>query len=405
MTYETVALGDVCDLQNGFAFKSNLFAGSGLPILRISNIQKQGIDISNLVFFKLESYKENLDKYKIMPNDLLIAMSGGTTGKIGFNNTEDIFYLNQRVGKLSPKPLLDKQYLYYFLSTQVEKNLSISLGAAQPNLSSEQIKNMQILLPPLSVQKNIVKKLDAISNKIDRAYVASQANIKNAEALFQSYLTEVFEVKAKDSESCELNLLCNFLNGYAFKSTEAIESSNIQLLRMGNLYNDELDLTRSPVFYPNNFASLYSKFLIEVGDILISLTGTVGKRDYGYAVRVEELPVNLLLNQRILKIYDIKKTVINSDYLFYFLHSNMFLDDLYKSANGTRQANLSSDYIKKIKIPLIAIDEQNQVVNKLENIKNNCSLMKDSLVGKLANLAQLKQSVLQQAFNGELVKG
>lgn len=109
MSYKTVCLGDVCDLQNGFAFKSNLFVGSGLPILRISNIQKQGIDISRVVFFKPESYKVNLDKYKIMPNDLLIAMSGATTGKIGFNNTEDIFYLNQRVGKLIPKPLLDKQ--------------------------------------------------------------------------------------------------------------------------------------------------------------------------------------------------------------------------------------------------------------------------------------------------------
>ena len=116
-------LGEVCGFQNGFAFKSNSFKESGEPILRISNIQDGQFDARRLVFFDPKDYRENLDRYKVVKDDLLIAMSGGTTGKIGFNTENTVFYLNQRVGKFEPGKKLEKRYLYYFLSTKVEENL------------------------------------------------------------------------------------------------------------------------------------------------------------------------------------------------------------------------------------------------------------------------------------------
>src|SRR5699024_9722272 len=96
-----------------------------------------------------------------------IAMSGATTGKIGINNTDKVFYLNQRVGKFKPKENLDKSFLYYFLASKVKESLRISLGAAQPNLSSTQIKNFKIPLPPLPEQRRIVSKLDGLFAEID----------------------------------------------------------------------------------------------------------------------------------------------------------------------------------------------------------------------------------------------
>ena len=132
-------LDDVCGFQNGFAFKSNTFKPSGVPVLRISNIQDGRIDTDNrLVFFDPKDYRENLDRYRIVEDDLVIAMSGATTGKLGFNTESTVFYLNQRVGKFEPGKKLNKRFLYYFLSTKVEENLRISAGAAQPNLSTEQ---------------------------------------------------------------------------------------------------------------------------------------------------------------------------------------------------------------------------------------------------------------------------
>ena len=115
--WEIKKLGQVCDFQNGFAFKSNTYKETGLPILRITNIQNQSLELNDLVYFDAKDYKENFDRFKVYKDDLVVAMSGATTGKLGINTTDTVFYLNQRVNKFIPKKEILKPYLYYFLST------------------------------------------------------------------------------------------------------------------------------------------------------------------------------------------------------------------------------------------------------------------------------------------------
>ena len=160
-------LGKMCDLQNGFAFKSDLFKATGLPVLRISSIQNREICDNRPVFIHTEDYKEDLSQYLVKQGDLVIAMSGATTGKVGFNNTNQEFILNQRVGLFRTKTALELIYLFYFLLDRVEENLQISTGSAQPNLSTEQIKHTPFPLPPLDEQKRIVAKVDACFAQLD----------------------------------------------------------------------------------------------------------------------------------------------------------------------------------------------------------------------------------------------
>ena len=195
--WKTVKLGDVCDLQNGFAFKSSLFREKGLPILRISNIQNEEVSLEKLTYFVEKDYGISFERYKVLPNDLLIAMSGATTGKLGFNQSGRTLYLNQRVGKFEPKSGLDKKYLYYVLSTKVEENLSISKGAAQPNLSAQQIKDIKFPLPPLAEQQRIVAKLDAAFAEIDRAVEFATSCLENTKAIINSTLNEFFIAEGK----------------------------------------------------------------------------------------------------------------------------------------------------------------------------------------------------------------
>ena len=186
-------LEEVCGFQNGFAFKSNTFKTMGAPIIRISNIQEGRIDTENrLVFFNPKDYGENLDRYRIVKGDLLIAMSGATTGKLGFNTEDTAFYLNQRVGKFEPGKHLDKRYLYYFLSTRVEENLRISAGAAQPNLSTEQIKGFVIPLPSINEQKRIVERLDNLADQAQRLARLYDQKLEALESLKKSILHEAF---------------------------------------------------------------------------------------------------------------------------------------------------------------------------------------------------------------------
>lgn len=190
--WEGRRLEDVCDFQNGFAFKSNSFKEKGLPILRISNIQNNVISYRRLVFFDKNSYKENFDKYQVKKGDLVIAMSGATTGKLAVSDADEVFYLNQRVGKFLPKKELLKDYLYYLLSTRIEENLKISFGTAQPNLSTEQIKDFQVPLPSVGDQKSIVARLDALSSETKKLEAIYKQKLADLDELKKSVLQKAF---------------------------------------------------------------------------------------------------------------------------------------------------------------------------------------------------------------------
>jgi type I restriction enzyme, S subunit len=185
-------LGDVSGFQNGFAFKSSTFKSTGVPVLRISNIQNSQIDRSKLVFVDQKDYRENLERYVIIKDDLLIAMSGATTGKLGFNTEDTIYYLNQRVGKFEPGNKLNKRFLYYFLSTKVKENLSISAGAAQPNLSTEQINNFILPLPRIDEQNRIVADFEKLYGEVHRIESNYNHKIKHLENLKRSILHQAF---------------------------------------------------------------------------------------------------------------------------------------------------------------------------------------------------------------------
>lgn len=158
-------LGDVCNFQNGFAFKSSLFKDNGSPIVRITNIDGGRVNLSDVKYFLMDDYNTDMAAYEVHKDDILIAMSGATTGKIGFYNYEHTSYLNQRVGKFLPNTnILNNRYLYHYLLSKVEDIYIISGGGAQPNLSSNRLMSEVLIpIPPLSVQTEIVKILDALT--------------------------------------------------------------------------------------------------------------------------------------------------------------------------------------------------------------------------------------------------
>ena len=143
-------LGDVCDFQNGFAFKSTLFKEYGIPIVRITNIMSNSVDLTDCKYFDLGDYsKNNLIPYKVCLGDILLAMSGATTGKIGIYKEKQEAYINQRVGKFIPKKTkICNRFLYHNLISQTNKMYIMAGGGAQPNLSSNKL--MEELFIPVS---------------------------------------------------------------------------------------------------------------------------------------------------------------------------------------------------------------------------------------------------------------
>jgi type I restriction enzyme S subunit len=189
----------------------------------------------------------------------------------------------------------------------------------------------------------------------------------------------------------ELGNVASLFGGYAFKSEESITGSNTQLVRMGNLYKSKLDLNRSAIFYPDEFAQKYSRFVLHPGELIMSPTGTTGKEDYGFTVEVPAGQKALLLNQRVAKIEPTSKD-LTKEFLLYFLLSRKFLDHLYPTAKGMKQANLSTHAMKRLKLPIPSIDEQNQISSSLKTIDFKIALHE----AKLNTLRNLFRTLLHQ---------
>jgi type I restriction enzyme S subunit len=313
--------------------------------------------------------------------------------------------------------LIDKDYCFFYLQSKEDELIGNS-GAVFNSINKTQIGNIQIPIPPLPEQKQIVALLDKAFAGIDQAQANIEKNIENAKELFQSKLNEIFSQPARPSggkgegdaqslskgwEEKPLGEICSVLNGFAFKSKDTIPSSNTQLLRMGNLYQNILDLNRKPVFYPDSFTKEYETYLLKEGDLIMSLTGTVDKTDYGYTVKIPHSEISLLLNQRIMKIDVRNDNILNKDYLRHYLLSPDFLKRLYSTASGTRQANLSSRTILTLTIGFpTSLNKQIEIVSLLEYLKQSANDLEIQYYKKLANLEDLKKSILQKAFSGAL---
>ncbi|RVY44656.1 restriction endonuclease subunit S [Helicobacter pylori] len=165
--WQRVRLGDICYLKNGFSFKSDLFKNMGIPIIRISNISSVDncINTNDLVFYDPILIDND---YILKQGDLILAMSGATTGKSCLYNLNKIAYLNQRVGVFRAKTSFCYDFLVQFVFSELfTSRLKLILTAgAQPNISSFDIEDFEILLPPLNEQIAIANILSDLDNEI-----------------------------------------------------------------------------------------------------------------------------------------------------------------------------------------------------------------------------------------------
>ena len=190
---EIVKLGMYVEFQNGFAFKSALFKDSGIPILRITNIQQSGVNVDNLVYADVADYKTNFEPFKVSLGDIVVALSGATTGKTGKNKTQITFLLNQRVAKFVPDEThILKSYLYHWAKLKENEFCCLAGGGAQPNLSTEQMKKMEIVIPSIPEQERIVSILDKFDALVNDISIGLPAEINARRKQYEYYRDKLF---------------------------------------------------------------------------------------------------------------------------------------------------------------------------------------------------------------------
>ncbi|MCH6798774.1 restriction endonuclease subunit S [Escherichia coli] len=238
--WEWARINDIASFTNGYAFKSSEFQNSGVGIVKIGDIDSSGF-ISTAGMSYVSEKKINVlpEEMRVNPGDMVIAMSGATTGKLGFNKTKSTFLLNQRVGKIVTYSV-DKEFIYHYLSTRIEENLSISLGSAIPNISTAQINNIIIPIPPSDEQVKIIARVKLLISLCDQLEQQSLTSLDAHQQLVETLLgtltdsqnaEELAENWARISEHFDTLFTTE-------ASVDALKQTILQLAVMGKLLNN-----------------------------------------------------------------------------------------------------------------------------------------------------------------------
>ena len=388
-------LKNISDFINGFAFKSSEFKEIGIPIVRIGNLINDKINLIDSVSYDKD---EKLTSYIILKDDILIAMSGATTGKLAYNEYSSEMYLNQRIGSIRVKKDIYSKYLFNFLKGKKDYLLSLAGGSAQPNLSSNDIKKIKVPIPPLQQQERIVKVLDLSSNLIEK----QKELLKNYDLFLKSKFIEMFGCPAENEKKWEIKTIEQIVKkdkhsikrgpfGGALKKEIFIKEGYLVYEQFHALNND---FSFARYFIDEEKFNELKSFEVKSGDIIISCSGV-------YLGKLAIIPNNAkkgIINQALLKI-SLDNEKINNLFFTYIFTNINFKKKFFGSNIGSGIPNFPpmSDF-KKFQFINPPIELQNKFASIVEKIE----IIKEKENQKLKQFEDLHNSLMQKAFKGEI---
>ncbi len=319
---------------------------------------------------------------------------------------------------MQPNDEFDKVFLYYFyLNLDADKRLKPLYTGLRNTISKDNFFAFKSFVPPLAEQTAIANFLDLKTAQIDNAIAIKQKQIEllkeRRQILIHNAVTRGLNpnAKMKDSgvewigeipEGWEVKRLKHFVEiqgGFAFDSSH-FKDEGIQIIKIANTYMNELCLDRQPTFVDSSFLMTHSNWVVSKGDILMSLTGTLGKRDYGFAILIDN-EEKFLLNQRVAKISTKKE--FEPDYILQLLQSEMYLNQLYMLPEGTKQANLSNDNVINIKVAFPSnIEERNLILNFIVSKKQKIATAIALKEQEIEKLKEYKATLINGAVTGKI---
>lgn len=445
-------LGDLLKLKNGFAFKASNYKKEGIPVFRIGDINDWIVSAKNAV--KIEE-KEIYDEYTVETGDILIAMSGATTGKFGIYHSTEKAYQNQRVGnlKLHSENSINKSFVFYLLYSLKRDIEREAYGGAQPNISGIKIEALKTKLAPLPVQRAIVSKIEALFSDLDNGIanfkkaqeqlkIYRQAVLKKA---FEGELTKEWREKQNNLPTAE-ELLKQIKeerqNHYnqqiedwkkAVKEWEkngkkgskptkpqnlvsypAIEQNDLlPILNMGELVT-QISVKLMPDDAPNmpfigmdcleknalkpHFTYKFNEF--KSAGNWFNTNHILYGRMRPYLNKVYHAEYEGVASGEFI-ILETTKSILPS-YLKLILHQQDFVYWSNSQSSGDKpRVKFEQIALYNIKVP--SVQEQTQIVQEIESRLSVCDKMEQSISESLEKAEALRQSILKKAFEGKLL--
>ncbi len=418
--WEIKKLGEVCEINIGRTPERGNFKmwdkekktdNVWLSIADLNNTEKGYISDST------EYVSDNaVPKMKLVKANTLLMSFKLTIGRCAITKRD--LFTNEAIAAL---PILDKNLDLFFLKYYLEnfdwaKLTEGDVKVKGKTLNKEKLKEVPITIPPLEEQKRIVKILDEKFAMLETVKANAKANLQNAKDLFQSQLTKAFMEESNPS-TCEeggASLQTSHLPQHALKwekkrlgdCTSIIgdglhgtpkydENGNYYFINGSNLTITDI------VFTPETKRvneTEYQKYKVELNEntVFLSINGsTLGKRTAFY----NNEPV--ILGKSACYI-NVKSNTLNKYFLRHFLSSDIFQEYAWKEKTGAAIPNLGLKAMRDLKIPLPPLPEQKRIVKELDTLSEKVRQLQEIYTKQIADCDELKQSLLQKAFTGEL---
>ena len=371
--------------QNGRAFKKAEWSDEGLPIIRIANLSRKDAPFNH---FKGEFE----DKIFIQNGDLIFSWSGSLKVEV-WDRGEAL--LNQHLFKVGNRIELNPTWRYYLLLNCIDVLSSKMTGATLQHVTKKELEATAIKVPPLDEQERIVEVLDEAFAAIDKAKANIERNITNARELFQSRLNDIFSNPSEDWEVKPLGEVC------AFKSGGTPSKSKPQLWGDGIPWISSKDMKFDLILETQDSVTLEAvgqgTRAVKPGTLLIVVRSGILMRKIPIALT----GVDATFNQ------DIKALIVNSElsseFLFWFLKGSepTLLTLVTRSATVHR---LETSVLTSFQIPIPESQEQEAIVKTASLLNRLKKELEIKYQSELDNLEELRQSILEQAFEGKLTE-
>lgn len=328
---------------------------------------------------------------KIVKAGTLLVSFKLTLGRLAFAG-KDLF-TNEAIAALVIKneKEFDKKYLYYFL------NFFDWSGATDGDvkvkgrtLNKAKLKEIKILYPDLKEQKRIVKILDDVFEKVAKAKENAEKNLKNSKELFESYLQSVFENAGEDWEVKTLDDVCEIRS----KLIDPRKKDFLELIHVGAGNIEARNGKLIDLKTAKEEKLISGKFEFDESMVLYS-------KIRPYLMKVVRPNFNGLCSADIYPLFP-KLNIMDRDFLFYLLLTPVFTEFAIKGSARAGMPKVNREHLFAFAFLLPSINEQKAIVKKLDALSKQTKKLQANYAKKLADLEELKKSVLQKAFAGEL---
>ena len=362
----------------------------GLPFIATKDVGfDSDIEYENGVRIPLNELKQ----FKIAPsNTPLICAEGGSAGrKIGFTN-QDVCFGNKLFAFVPNKSVDSKYVFYYYFTSSFQKHFLTGMAGIIGGVSMNKFKDIEIPLPPLPEQQRIASILDEAFAAIAKSKANAEQNLKNAKELFESYLQGVFENKGEGWEEKTLKELTTILGDGLHGTPKYTIEGDYYFINGNNLTDGSIEFKESTKRVSEEEYNKYKKNLTN-RTVLVSINGTLGNVAFYNGEKI-------ILGKS--ACYFNLKEGLDKNFIRYILSSPYFLKYAHKEATGATIKNVSLKTMREFIVPMPSFKEQNKIVQKLDALSAETKRLEAIYQQKINDLEELKKSILQKAFSGEL---